>query len=171
MARSEFVSGAVRSEMFRDGVHHPVDRVATLGPMALSEKEAFQAMREFLDAYWERDGKTSDDLAALLGAISTDIGADGTTGDPAQWHDWLEAVKRVREQRPGRSGRNHDPLYVVVRVDPHPREDLLDQIALKMSYQDLDKAVAETERLNDLQRSRGIDARYEVVPSRLWREA
>ena len=39
----------------------------------LTEFQAFDAMRSFLEAYWERGGKQSDDLAGLLG----DLGLKG----------------------------------------------------------------------------------------------
>jgi hypothetical protein len=65
---------------------------------ALDEKVAFEAMRHFLEAHWERGGRTSDDLAILLGELSTDLWADGMPGDPAQWQDWLNAIDRATGQ-------------------------------------------------------------------------
>ena len=60
----------------------------------LTELEAYDAMRAFLEAYWERGLKTSDDIAVLLGSV--DRGVDrGAPLDPAQWHDWREAVRQV----------------------------------------------------------------------------
>ena len=63
----------------------------------LTEREAYEAMCEFLEAYWERGGKESDDLAVLLG--SAVLNADGRPLDPAQWHDWIKAADKVRARR------------------------------------------------------------------------
>jgi hypothetical protein len=62
---------------------------------SVDERTAFEAMRLFLEAYWERGGRSSDDLAALLGELDTSVWADDAPGDPAQWTDWLEAVRRA----------------------------------------------------------------------------
>ena len=55
----------------------------------------FAAMQEFLEAYWERGDRTSEDLAALLGSLEI---------DPAQRADWADAVNRVlgSKARPSR---------------------------------------------------------------------
>ena len=58
----------------------------------LSELEAFDAMRAFLEAYWERGGKQSDDIAVLLGSLNR---YGGPPLDIAQWHDWLDALGSV----------------------------------------------------------------------------
>ena len=55
----------------------------------LTVRHAFEATRYFLQAYWERGGQTSDDLAILLGSLDA---------DPAQWSDWLAAVGRVENE-------------------------------------------------------------------------
>jgi hypothetical protein len=57
----------------------------------LSELQAFDAMRAFIEAYWERGGKQSDDIAVLLGSLNRD---NGPPLDPAQWHDWLIVVAK-----------------------------------------------------------------------------
>ena len=69
----------------------------------LNELEAFDAMRLFLEAYWERGGKQSDDLAALLGNLNREMWASGMPGDPAQWNDFRAAVDRILDQRPNAS--------------------------------------------------------------------
>ena len=51
------------------------------------EQAAFAAMRIFLEAYWERGGRSSDDIAVLLGSLEV---------DPAQRLDWIDAVERSR---------------------------------------------------------------------------
>ncbi len=74
------------------------------GPLSpsLDELTAFDAMRVFLEAYWERGGKASDDIAVLLGMLDRSIWADGGPGDPAQWPAWKAAVSRVsRSPRDG----------------------------------------------------------------------
>jgi len=67
----------------------------------LDALEAFDAMRAFLEAYWERGLKSSDDLALLLSGIERDlrIRPDGGTLDPAQWDDWLDAIATVRKSK------------------------------------------------------------------------
>jgi hypothetical protein len=72
----------------------------------LTEKEAFDAMIVFLDAWFQRGGKRSDDLAGLLGDLTPGLWEDGSPNDPAQWPDWQEAVR--------------------IAVDPERRPDWLD---------------------------------------------
>lgn len=62
---------------------------------SLTAREAYNAMRAFLDAYWERGGKTSDDIAILLGAM--ECSADGAPMDPAHWNDWLVAIDAAKQ--------------------------------------------------------------------------
>jgi hypothetical protein len=63
----------------------------------LTELEAYDTMRAFLEAYWERGLKASDDIAVLLGSTNRD--AHGPL-DPAQWSDWREAVGKVVKHKP-----------------------------------------------------------------------
>jgi len=56
----------------------------------------FDAMRSFLRAQWEVDGKHSDGLASLLGNLNRDVWRNGQPADIAQWSDWLDAVLSVR---------------------------------------------------------------------------
>jgi hypothetical protein len=67
------------------------------GPLSrdLDELEAFDAMRLFLEAYWERGLKTSDDLAVLLGSLDR-AAKDGGPMDAAQWDDWLQAIRKAK---------------------------------------------------------------------------
>jgi hypothetical protein len=61
----------------------------------LTEEEAFEAMRYFLTEFWKRGGSLPEgDLFDVL--TWTNREADGGTSDPAQWHDWLAAVKAVK---------------------------------------------------------------------------
>jgi hypothetical protein len=63
----------------------------------LTENEAFEAMRRFLQAFWERGGSNPEsDLVDVLSWTASDVWADGVTSDPAQWDDWLSAVRSVR---------------------------------------------------------------------------
>jgi hypothetical protein len=59
--------------------------------------EAFRAMVIFLDRYYERGGCQSEDIAVLLSGISQTVWADGSTNDPAQWSDWLTAIKLAKD--------------------------------------------------------------------------
>ena len=65
----------------------------------LSVREAFDAMRSFIEAYWERGLKSSDDIRLLLSAMDGSFSGDGRPSDPAQWDDWLEAVSKVEVDR------------------------------------------------------------------------
>jgi hypothetical protein len=59
----------------------------------LSVRDAFDVARQFLEAYWERGSRSSDDIAVLLGSMNGIH--DGRPLDPAQWSDWLDAVEKV----------------------------------------------------------------------------
>lgn len=60
--------------------------------MMMNEKSAFDAMRFFLEGYYERT--KSDDVGALLGDLR--LLSDGCTADPAAWSDWMKCVKKVQ---------------------------------------------------------------------------
>lgn len=66
---------------------------------APTEREAFDAMRGLFAAEAERSGTTDyttgpPNLIVLLSWTGWEDWADGeTTNDPAQWHDWLGAVR------------------------------------------------------------------------------
>ncbi len=72
----------------------------TIPPEMLEKKisilDAFDAMRHFLEAYWERGGKTSSDISLLLTYIDRDEGTLDMPFDQAQWHDWLNALNEVK---------------------------------------------------------------------------
>jgi hypothetical protein len=61
----------------------------------LDEKEAFQAMALFLNAYYDRGGGGGH-LAPLLQEI--EFLHDGRTYDPAAWNDWLECVRKIKAE-------------------------------------------------------------------------
>jgi len=52
----------------------------------LDEDAAFRAMRAFVEAYWERGLRSSDDIALLLSIMQD---------DPATPDDWADAVDQV----------------------------------------------------------------------------
>ena len=60
----------------------------------MDASEAYDAMFLFIERYWERGGKTSEDLAVLL--TNMDRGRDkGLPLDQAQWYDWLEVCDKI----------------------------------------------------------------------------
>jgi len=64
----------------------------------ITYSQAFDAMSIFLERYWDRGERRSDDLAVLLGSINR--GNDhGMPLDQAQWIDWLEACEHAKISR------------------------------------------------------------------------
>ncbi|MCA1654425.1 MAG: hypothetical protein ABR588_02665 [Sphingomicrobium sp.] len=61
----------------------------------LTVRQAFDAVHQFLEAYWERGLRSSDDIRHLLSAMDGSMTEDGAPIDRAQWSDWLEAVAKV----------------------------------------------------------------------------
>jgi hypothetical protein len=57
--------------------------------------DAYRAMFEFVDAYWRRGLETDDQIASMLGSMQFGNAGPVKTIDPAQWQDWLDAVKKV----------------------------------------------------------------------------
>ena len=55
-------------------------------PRILDEDAAFRAMCTYVEAYWERSLRSSDDTAQLLSVMHD---------DPATADDWAEAVDKV----------------------------------------------------------------------------
>ena len=64
----------------------------------LTVNEAYRAMFIFLEQYYERDGCQSDDIAVMLSGMAQTIWDDGGTNDPAQWSDWLKAVRTAKSE-------------------------------------------------------------------------
>lgn len=62
----------------------------------LDELMAFDAMRAFLEVYWERGLKDDERLATLLSNLNRSVWTNGGPGDPAMWLDWRKAVARIR---------------------------------------------------------------------------
>ncbi|MBI2262341.1 MAG: hypothetical protein HYU62_11855 [Caulobacterales bacterium] len=65
----------------------------TLGVQKLSIREAYDCMFHFLNSYWERGGKSDDQIAILLGGMP--LLADRASADPAMMSDWLDSVRAV----------------------------------------------------------------------------
>ena len=55
--------------------------------------EGFDAMRIFLETIWQRQGRSPEDIAFVLGGSRW---ADGSPADPTIWEDWLMAVRICR---------------------------------------------------------------------------
>ena len=66
----------------------------------LTKSEAFDVMRWFLEMYWERGERSSDDIAVLLGSINRG-GENYMPLDPAQWHYWNDACDHVLNNEGG----------------------------------------------------------------------
>jgi hypothetical protein len=78
----------------------------------LDELAAFDAMRRFLEIWWEVGGRSEDNIAIILGASHRTRGLDanarqGAPLDQALWDDWRDAVSLV--MRNG-SAPDKDPL-------------------------------------------------------------
>jgi hypothetical protein len=60
----------------------------------LASRQAFEAMRRFLAQFNEREPpERRETIESIL--TWTEIEQDGGTSDPAQWHDWEQAVASV----------------------------------------------------------------------------
>jgi len=74
----------------------------------LTELEAFDAMRAFVEAFWRRGGCESKGLANLLSFTSREPWAPGkqlphlggAPMDIAQWEDWLDAIEATKGDKP-----------------------------------------------------------------------
>lgn len=73
------------------------DRTGTPPLRPLDELAAFDAMRRFLETWWEVGGKSEDVIANMLSSMERTRGAGGSASsgpprDLALWDDWREAV-------------------------------------------------------------------------------
>ena len=66
---------------------------------------AFDAMLIFLEDYWTRGEKSSDDIAVLLGSLARI--QDGLPVDRALWEDWKKAYIRAKSNSGGYSEVSH----------------------------------------------------------------
>ena len=62
---------------------------------AITLREAYDAMRIFLETVWRRLDKPQGEIAFLLAGLTW---ADGTPVDPAMWQDWLAAAQSVKKE-------------------------------------------------------------------------
>jgi hypothetical protein len=60
---------------------------------ALSEQQAFEAMRRFLEEYWQRFNEAT--VSDVLSDTQPAFLADTVTADPAAWQDWIRIVRGV----------------------------------------------------------------------------
>lgn len=60
--------------------------------MLITDREAFVAMRRFLEEFYARAG---NDMETLIADIT--IEPDGQPLDPAAWGDWMRCVEAVHE--------------------------------------------------------------------------
>lgn len=61
----------------------------------MNEMETYKAMQIFLEKIYNRT--YSDDIGALLGDMI--ILEDGKPADSAIWKDWIEAIKKAKDER------------------------------------------------------------------------
>ncbi len=59
----------------------------------LTYLEAFKCMREFLEMYYKNT--ESEDIGDILSDTQLSLWEDGSTGDPAAWHEWMECIEKV----------------------------------------------------------------------------
>jgi len=59
----------------------------------LTPIQAYKAMCLYLEKLYQMTG--SDDLGGFLGGMS--MLEDGSTADPAAWHDWMQAVDESKQ--------------------------------------------------------------------------
>ena len=75
----------------------------------LTELEAFDAMRAFVEAFWRRGNCESEEIRNLLSFTDRTPWPSGkqlshlinAPGDIAQWEDWLDAVAAVKAEQKG----------------------------------------------------------------------
>lgn len=65
----------------------------------LDALEAFDAMRLFLERYWEEGDRAEEEIRRLLSALNRDttIWPEGGPADPAMWPAWIRAVEAINE--------------------------------------------------------------------------
>jgi hypothetical protein len=64
----------------------------------LTVREAYVAAYLFIQAYWERGLRQDEALATMLGGMNpgVDLATPRFPLDPAQWHDFIDAVNKAR---------------------------------------------------------------------------
>lgn len=68
----------------------------------ISVADAYRAMVEFLNAYWERGSRSgeADPIASLLSDIQFGTAGPMAPADPGQWADFLKAAQKVTQSCP-----------------------------------------------------------------------
>jgi hypothetical protein len=64
--------------------------------MALTERQAYDAMFLFVLDFWNRD-KGQSDLVDLLSFLDRGVWGDAGSNDPAMEEDWRRCVERITE--------------------------------------------------------------------------
>ena len=62
---------------------------------------SYDAMVEFIAMWWEQGGRTSDDIAQLLGALTRHDEFQGYSLDGAAWNDYMNIAYRKLEEEGG----------------------------------------------------------------------
>jgi hypothetical protein len=62
----------------------------------INEREAFVALRLFLEQFYARAGNDMETLIA-----DTTLESDGKPLDPAAWDDWMGCVKKAKQSLAG----------------------------------------------------------------------
>jgi hypothetical protein len=62
----------------------------------MTPAQGFDVLNLFLERYWIRGGRSSDDIAILLGSLAKQS-SSGLPLDQALWQDWLEAWTEISE--------------------------------------------------------------------------
>ncbi len=75
--------------------------------IALNELEAFDAMRKFVENYWNVGGQSEDEIRYLLSAMDRGTWPDHSPGDPATWSEWIDSINFVLRRG---STVSNDPL-------------------------------------------------------------
>ena len=60
----------------------------------LTVLEAYRAMFNFLEHYYELGNSESDDIATLLSSMQINL-YDNLPMDHAMWQDWLKSIKKA----------------------------------------------------------------------------
>ncbi len=60
----------------------------------MNEIETYRAMQLFLEKIYNRT--SSEDIGSLLGDMI--ILEDGKTADSAIWNDWIDAIRKVKDE-------------------------------------------------------------------------
>lgn len=64
--------------------------------MGLTERQAYDAMFLFLMEFWERGGRSSEDIEELLRWLDRTFWEGGGSFDPAMEADWAKSVGRIK---------------------------------------------------------------------------